>query len=70
MKLFEFAVIYMPLNTKEQIDAGQKSKPVLLVPITPVIAKDEAEANMLAARAIPESHVDKLDQLTIAVRPF
>lgn len=70
MKLFEYAVIYTPLNTKEQIDAGKRSKPELIVPITPVLAKDTAEANMLAARAIPATHVDMLDQLTIVIRDF
>lgn len=70
MKLFEYAVIYTPRNTKEQIDAGKVSKPELLVKITPVLARDEAEARMLAARAIPETHVDMLDQLTIVVRDF
>lgn len=70
MKLFEYAIIYTPRNTKEMIDAGEVNKPVLLVAITAVLAKDLAQANMLAARAIPESHVDKMDQLTIAVRDF
>ena len=70
MKLFEYAIIHTPLHTKEQIDRGEVSKPALLVPITAVLAKDLAQANMLAARAIPDTHMDKLDQLTIAVRDF
>lgn len=70
MKLFEFAVIYTPNNTKEQIDAGITAPPELIVPITSVLAKDEDQAKMLAARKIPESHMDKLDRVQIAVRPF
>jgi hypothetical protein len=70
MKLFEFAIIYTPRNTKTQIDAGEISKSEILVPITSVLAKDKETANMLAARAIPETHVDKMDQLTIAIRDF
>lgn len=70
MKLFEYAIIYTPRNTKEQIDKGEVSKPSLLVPITAVLAKDTAQANMLAARAIPDTHIEKMDQLTIVVRDF
>lgn len=70
MPLFEFAVIYVPSPTKDQMERGEKPKHELLVDVQRVIAKDQAQAQMLAARSIPESHTDRLDQLEIAVRPF
>jgi hypothetical protein len=69
-KLFEFAVIYTPALTKEQREAGEKAKSKLVVDVTRVLANDEAEVNMLAARAIPVDYADKLQQVEIAVRPF
>lgn len=70
MKLFEFAVIYQPLATKEQDERGESPKAVLLVDVKRVLANDEKQAMMLAARAIPEEYTDKLDLLDIACRPF
>lgn len=65
MKLYEFCVIYRPAKEKDV-----EQKPVLLVDVTRVLAGSEKEAGMMAARAIPESHADKLDRLEIALRPF
>ena len=70
MKLYEFAVIYNPLSTKEQQDRGEKPKSELIVDVTRTLANDEKEAMMLAARAIPEKYTDKLDRVEIALRPF
>lgn len=70
MKLFEFAVIYNPIATKEQSERGDKPKSLLVVDVTRVLANDDKEASMLAARAIPEQYTDKLDRVEIAVRPF
>lgn len=70
MKLYEYAVLYKPATTKEQQDKGEKAKPVLLVDVTRILAGNDAEAQMMAARAIPESHIDKLDRVEIALRPF
>jgi hypothetical protein len=70
MKLYEYAVIYNPAQTKEQKDAGVTPKSELLVDITRVLANNEKEASMLAARAIPDTHTDKLDRVEIALRPF
>lgn len=70
MKLFEFAVIYNPLPTKDQNDRGEKPKSELVVDITRVLANDEKEASMQAARAIPEAYTSKLDRVEIALRPF
>ena len=35
-----------------------------------VLAKDDKEVAIRAARAIPETYLDKLDQVEILVRPF
>lgn len=66
MKIFEFAVILHP--TDEERKAGKSSE--LVVPITAVLAADEKQAGMLAGRAIPEEHLDKLSRMEVAVRPF
>ena len=68
--LFEYAIIYKPHPTKDQMERGEKPKQVLVVPITSVLANNDKEAQMLASRAIPDTYTDKLDQLDIAVRPF
>ena len=70
MKLFEYAAIYNPLQTQAQKDSGESAKSKLIVPITTVLARDQNEAMMLAARAIPEEYTDKLDRVEIACRPF
>ena len=70
MKLFEYAVIYNPLPTKEQVDRGEKPKSELIVDVKRVLSNNDKEAAMLAARDIPETYTDKLDRVEIALRPF
>ena len=70
MKLYEYAVIYNPLPTKEQNERGEKPKAELIVDVKRVLSNDDKEAMMLAARAIPDAYVDKLDRVEIALRPF
>ena len=65
-RLFQYAVIFNP--TEEEAKNGQKAK-VLVEPAT-ILAKDDQQAYILAARKVPEDYVDKLDQVSIAVRPF
>lgn len=67
MKLFEFAAFYLPKEVE-----GQKTveKAKIIVEPTTILAKDEKQAAMLAARSIPEDYIDKLDQVEIACRPF
>ncbi len=65
-KLFQFAAILQPKFVK-----GEDPEPAkLIVPVTTILAKDDATANMMAARAIPEEHVKHLDRIEVAVRPF
>ena len=70
MKLYEYAVIYNPLPTKDQTERGEKPKSVLIVDVQRVLSNDDKEAMMLAARAIPQDYTDKLDRVEIALRPF
>lgn len=67
MRIFEFAAIYLP---HERDDGKTPEKARIIVQPTTILAKDEKQAAMLAARALPEDFVDKLDEVEIAVRPF
>ena len=70
MKLYEYAVIHNPLPTKDQKERGETPKSQLVVDVTRVLANNEKEAMMLAARAIPQEYTDSLDRVEIAIRPF
>ena len=70
MKLYEYAVIYNPLATKDQNDRGEKPKSELIVDVKRVLANSDKEAMMLAARDIPEKYTGALDRVEIALRPF
>ncbi len=69
MKLYEFAVI---LDEKRDKDDEITDDSRIVVSVTTVLAKDDAQAQLLAARSIPEEFVDngKLDRLKVVVRPF
>ncbi len=68
-QLFEYTVI---LQEKHDKDGEEVEKAEIVVPVTQVLARDEGQAQMLAARAIPEEMVSngKLDRLQVVVRPF
>lgn len=66
MKIFQYAAIYVPKS--ERKDSADTAK--IIVEPTNVLAKDDKQAAMLAARAIPEEYLSKLDQVDIIVRPF
>lgn len=63
VKLFEYAVVLHP-------EEGEKGKSELIVDVTRVLASDQSAATLLAARAIPEEHVDDLSRIEVIVRPF
>jgi hypothetical protein len=67
MKLFEYVMILHP-SEKEQEDGKQST--LLNGGVEHVLANDERAALMLAGRHIPEEHLDKLDRIEVAVRPF
>jgi hypothetical protein len=67
MKLFEYAVLYVPKKKEKDEEAPP---PKLIVPIKAVLTESEASATLLAARDIPQEYADKLEQCQVAVRPF
>lgn len=67
MKLYEYAVI---LDEKTDRDGEVVDEAQVIVPVTAIVARDDAQAQLLAARSIPEEHVKSLDRLTVVVRPF
>ena len=68
-RLYEYAVL---LEEKRDKDGEVVDPPEVIVPITDIVARDDAQAQMLAARAIPEEYVSngKFDRLVVVVRPF
>jgi hypothetical protein len=69
-KLFEYAVLYHPKQTKEQHDRGENPKSVLVTEPTSILAGSDDEVSILAARSIPPEHLSHLDDIEITVRPF
>lgn len=69
-KLFEYAVLYHPKPTKDQREADETPKSVVLVTPQTVIAFDDKEVGMIASRAIPDDYADKLDLVEVVIRPF
>ena len=69
MKLYEYAVL---LDEKVDRDDEVTEEAQVIVPVTAVLARDDAQAQLLAARSIPEEYVSngRLDRLTVVVRPF
>lgn len=65
-RIFEIALILHP--TEDQAKEGRKSE--FLLPPQFILCKDTATANKLAITKIPEGHLDVLDQIEVAVRPF
>lgn len=70
MKLFEFAILFHPKPTASEQERGVKPKSEVLVPVKSILANNEKEASVIAAREIPTSHEDRLDCIEIALRPF
>lgn len=66
MQLFQYAVLKHP--TEEEAKNGGKT--TMIVEPKTVLAKDIQQATLLAARGIPEEHVEDLDRIEVAVRPF
>lgn len=67
MKLYEYSVYLKP----KYDDKGNKiEKEEVIVPVTAKLADDDDQAQLLAARAIPEEQMENLDRLTVVVRPF
>ena len=66
MRIFQYAVLLHPTD-KEKKEGGRTK---IIVEVTTIVAKDEGEAGMRAAREIADEYTDKLDRVEVAVRPF
>lgn len=64
MSVFQYLVIHEPS------DEDSNEKPSIIVPLATVIAKDERSAALQAARAVPDEFEDRLDEVSVIVRPF
>lgn len=69
-KLFEYAVIFRPKTVKDSAGNETQGPDELLVKPTYILAKSDKEVGIRAAREIPDTHLDKLDQIEVCVRPF
>lgn len=67
MKLFEYAIIYQGKKNK---DGDYTKKAEILVTPKCVLAEDEKQAAMMAAREIPTEHTEDLSRVDIVLRPF
>lgn len=66
-RLFQIAAILHPTD-KDREDNGTRS--ILLVPPETILARDDREAQLVAARKIPADQTKNLDRIEIAVAPF
>ena len=67
LKLFEYVVLVHPEIDKDGKDIGKTS--IVKDPFR-VLAKDEQQVGMLAAREVPQEHIEHLERVEIIVRPF
>lgn len=67
LSLFEYAVIMQPKLNK---DGEVVSEGRVIVPVTTVLVKDQAQAELKAARDIPDEEIKNLDRIMVVVRPF
>lgn len=67
LKLFEYAVLLHPATDKDGKEHGKTE--ILKTPST-ILAKDDKQVGILAAREIPAEHLDCLERVEIVVRPF
>jgi len=66
VKLYEYAIILQPLKKKE---GGYDGSGEVLAR-GDVLATDEDKATILVSREIPDEHLEHLERVTLAVRPF
>lgn len=66
LELYDYAIILQPKVNKdgEVVEKGE------LVKRDSILARDQEQATLIAGRAIPDEYMDRLDRLTIGVRPF
>jgi len=69
-QLYEYAVL---LDEKRDKEGNLVEEAKIVVPVTATAARDEDQAQLKAARAIPSDLAedgDKMERLMVVVRPF
>lgn len=69
-KLFEYAILYHPKTIKDGSGNDITTPDKIISSPQFVLAKDDKEVAIRAARSIPDEYMDKLDLVEIVVRPF
>lgn len=69
-RLFEYVIIHHPRRVKVDEEAGNLKRSILLKDVTRVMAADEKEVGIIAAREIDPEYLDRLDTVEIGIRPF
>ena len=64
-RLYEYAILRHPKTEKDK----QEPSSILKAPSF-VMAKSDKEVGMKAAREIPDTYLDKLEEVEICIRPF
>ncbi len=67
LKLFEYAMLLHPEIDQE---GKEKGKTEMLKSPSTALAKDDKQVGILAAREIPQEHLEHLERVEIIVRPF
>lgn len=67
LKLFEYAVLLHPEMDKDGKETGRTE---MIKSPSIILAKDDKQVGILAAREIPKEHIDSLDRVEIIVRSF
>jgi hypothetical protein len=70
LALFEFCILHHPQPRKDAQGNEVRPNSEIICDVQRVLAKDEAQASILAARKIPEANMENLQDIEIRVRPF
>jgi len=70
-KLFEYAVLYHPKTKKDAAgNEMETKKSILVIAPTQILASNDKEVGMIAARGLADEYLDKLEDVEILIRPF
>jgi len=69
-KLFEYAILWHPKQTESQRFCGEVPKSEIVIEPKLIISTGLDQVSILASRAIPDLHLDHLEEIEIIVRPF
>lgn len=69
MKLYEYALVHQPKQTKREKEDGIEPE-AELVDFGHLLAKDDKIAMMKVTKLIPASFDKKLEEVQICLRPF